>query len=99
MTSFDVLVIGAAIEHNVAISRGLAGLRVVVDFVGIENVRAIVNFGLAAQLKHGAVLLLLEGANGNLFIFQGRWRCRPAWRRDRLADGRKQLAGNYRRRE
>ena len=75
MSGFDVLIIRAAIENDVAIRRGVAGLGVVVDRIGIEDVGAVVNFRLAAQFEYGPVFFLLQGANGDVLrIHRGRRR-------------------------
>ena len=73
MSGFDVLIVGAAIEHHVAVRDRISGTGVVVHGVGVQDVGAIVNLGLAAQLENRAVLFLLQGADGDvLFSDRGR---------------------------
>src|ERR1700730_12595173 len=64
MTGLDVVVIRAAVEGKVAGGSGLAAVGVVGDFVSPQDVGAIVNFGVAAQLVDVAVFLLLKSADG-----------------------------------
>ena len=68
MGGFDVLVIGPAVEHHVAIRGRFSGVGVVVDRIGIEDVGAIVDFGLAAQFEDGPVFFLLQGADGDVLL-------------------------------
>ena len=76
MSGFDVLIIRPAIEHDVAIRGGVAGIGVVIDRIGIEDVGAVVNLGLAAQLEYGPVFFLLQGANGDVLGIDRRRRRR-----------------------
>ena len=66
MSGFDVLIIRAAVEHHMAIRGGVARIGVVVDRIGIEDVGAVVNLGLPAQLECGPIFFLLQGANGDV---------------------------------
>ncbi len=68
MSGFDVLVVGPAVEHHVAIRGGFSGVGVVVHRIGIEDVGAVVDLRLAAQLEHGAVFFLLQGADGDVLL-------------------------------
>src|SRR5579872_6983779 len=65
MTSFDVVVVGAAVESEMSGSRGLAAVGVVRDFIGPQDVGAIVNFGVAVQFVNLADFFLLQGADGS----------------------------------
>jgi hypothetical protein len=59
----DVVVIGPTVEHEVSGCRGLAGVTVVSDLVGAQDVGAVVNLGVAVQFVDGVNHLLLDGAN------------------------------------
>ena len=69
MSGLDVLIIRSAIEHDVAIRGGVAGVGVVIDRIGIEDVGAVVNLRLAAQFEYRPVFFLLQGANGDVLHF------------------------------
>ncbi len=68
LSGFDVLVVRAAVEHHVAVRNGISGVGVVVHRIGIQNVGAVVNLRLAAQLEYGAVFFLLQGADGDILL-------------------------------
>ena len=78
MRGLDVLVIGPAVEHHVAIRDRFSRVGVVVDRIGIQDVRAVVDFRLAAQLEHGAIFFLLQGADGDVLLSH---RGRRGWQR------------------
>jgi len=71
MSGFDVLVVGPAIENHVAIRGYTAGVGVVVDRVGIEDVGAVVNLCPATQFEYGPIFFLLQSADGDLLRIDG----------------------------
>ena len=93
VAGFDVFVIGTAVEDHVALDFRIPGGRVVGDFIGIEHVVAIVDFGLAAQLVERAIFFLLNGVNGDFFFRQICGIDRD--RRGHCLRGGKGLAGYY----
>ena len=60
----DVIVVGTAVESEMSGRGGLTAVGVVCDFIGAEDVGAVMNFGIAVQLVDVADLLLLDGAHG-----------------------------------
>ena len=68
VTSFDVLVIRTAIEHDVAFGFAISRVCVVGDFIRMQDVVAIVNFCRTAQVIDRAVFLLLQSPNRDLFF-------------------------------
>src|SRR5262249_15505431 len=57
--AFDVLLVGSALNHHMAIGLHVTGRLVVDDFVGPQNRVAIADFTLAAQCENISVLFLL----------------------------------------
>ena len=49
MTGLDVVVVRAAIDSEMARGRGLAAVGVVGDFIGAQDIIAVVNFGIAVK--------------------------------------------------
>ncbi len=94
-----MLVIGPAVEHHVAIRDRFSRVRVVIDRIGIQDVRAVVDFRLPAQLEDGAVFLLLQGPDGNVLLSHRGRRGRQRRLFFRFFRSGKQLAGNYGRSE
>ncbi len=69
MAGPDVVVVGTAIEPEVPVRGGVAGVGVISDLVRAQDVAAIVNFAVAVQLVDGADHFLLDGANrGDIFF-------------------------------
>jgi hypothetical protein len=110
MAGLDVLVVGTAVENDVALEFSVPGVGVVGDLIGVEDVGAVVNLDRAAQVIDGPIFLLLHGADGDLFFGFGGGLGRGLsggrqWRRGRLlgngdCGGRGQgLAGYYPRSE
>ena len=64
VTRFEVVVVRTAVEPEVSRSCGLAAVGVVGDLIGLQNIVAIVNFGVAVQFVDVAVFFLLVGADG-----------------------------------
>ena len=95
VSGLDMLVVGPAIEHHVAIRDRLSGVGVVVDRIGIQNVGAVVDLRLPAQLEYGAVFFLLQGADGDVLLSHRGRRRRQRGRCIRRFRRGKQLAGNY----
>ena len=77
VTGLDVFVVGTAVESEVAGGRGLAAVGVVGNFVGTQDVGAIVNLGVAVQFVDVAVFFLLAGRRS--------WSSRESWVSARLA--------------
>ena len=75
MAGLDMLIVGPAFEHYVTVRRGLAGVRVVGDFIGMKNVDAVMNLSFAMQLVDGAGLFLRSRADGYVFLFRLRRAC------------------------
>src|SRR5208282_29299 len=68
VTGFYVLVVRAAVEHNVAVLFTISRVRVIGDLVGAQNVGAVVDFGFAAQVVNGAMFFLMDRSNRNRFF-------------------------------
>ena len=68
MSSFHMLVVGSAVEHHVTIGDRVSRVGVVVHGIGIQDVSAIVDLCLSAQLVHDAVLFLLQGTYGDVLL-------------------------------
>src|SRR5712691_2448307 len=81
----DVLVVGTAIQHHVALQGDVGSVGVVSSFVSVKLQVAIVDLHLPTQLPARAVLLLLPSLDRDVLTLGGGRR-----RRGR----RKQLAGN-----
>src|ERR1017187_3609219 len=71
MAGLDVLVVGTAVENDVALEFSVPGVGVVGDLIGVEDVGAVVNLDRAAQVIDGPIFLLLHGADGDLFFGLG----------------------------
>ena len=67
MSSFDVLIIGTAIQHNMAIRGCISRIGVVIRRISIENIGAVMNFRLPAKMKDRTIFFLLDCANGHIF--------------------------------
>ena len=94
-----MLVVGSAVEHHVTIGDRVSRVGVVVHGIGIQDVSAIVDLCLSAQLVHDAVLFLLQGTYGDVLLSHGGRRSRQRRLLARLSGSKKQLAGNYGRSE
>lgn len=64
VTGFDMVVVGAAVEGEVPGGGGLTTVGVVGDFVGAQDVAAVVDFGATVQFVDVADFFLLQGADG-----------------------------------
>jgi hypothetical protein len=71
MTGLNVVVVRATVEPEMPGSRGLAGVRVVGDFVGPQDVGAVMDLGVAVQFVDIAVFFLLESADGSRILVLG----------------------------
>ena len=60
----NVVVVGTAVEREVACPRRFPGVGVVSGFVSPQYVGSVIDFNRAVQLINRAFLFLLEGANG-----------------------------------
>jgi hypothetical protein len=58
VAGYDVFVVGAAVENQMALARGFSGVGVVSHLVGVEGVRLVTNFDMSAQLVDRAVFFL-----------------------------------------
>ena len=67
MTGLDVLVVRAAVQHDVALQFGISHVRVVRDLIRVQDVGAIVNFHSAPQVVEGPILLLLHSPDRDFF--------------------------------
>src|SRR5206468_11184036 len=67
MSSFDVLIIGTAIQHNMAIRGCISRIGVVIRRISIENIGAVMNFRLPTKMKDRTIFFLLDCANGYVF--------------------------------
>jgi len=54
VTGFDVLVVGAAVEHDVAFEFAVSGVGVIGDLIGAQDVGAIVDLRVAPQVIDGS---------------------------------------------
>ena len=64
MACLDVIIVGAAIDRKVSCGCDLVCVCVVSEFVGSQDVRAIVNLGIPVQLVSVADLFLTVCADG-----------------------------------
>ena len=78
MGRLKMFIAGLAVEHHVTVRNCLARIRVVGNFIGMQNVCAIVNFDLPAQFVNVAVDFLLLRMNGYFLTVQRRRRIRDA---------------------
>ena len=67
MSSFDVLIIGTAIQHNMAIRGCISRIGVVIRRISIENIGGVMNFYLPAKMKDRTIFFLLDCTNGHIF--------------------------------
>src|SRR4029077_14800687 len=99
VTGLDVLIVRAAVQHNVALQIAVSRVRVVRDLIRIQDVRAIVNLHSAPQVVDRTILLLFPRPDRNLFFrVAGRgWRHGRGirGRRDRRGGRGQRLAGYY----
>src|SRR5208282_3345491 len=68
VTGLYVLVVRAAVEHNVAVLFTISRVRVVGDLIRAQDVIAIIDFGFAAQVVNGAMFFLMDRPNRNRFF-------------------------------
>src|SRR6202142_448819 len=87
---FDMLMVGAAFEQQVAFGLEVAGIRVVGDLVGGKGENAVVDFDVFAQLVNLTVFFLMHRADADRIGALGRG---GRWVLLRRRSG-KQLAGN-----
>src|SRR6059058_6298984 len=76
VSSLDVLIIGTAIQHNMAFRGCISRVGVVIRRISIENIGGVMNFYLPAKMKDRTIfflsiarmvtssLLIAEGADG-----------------------------------
>src|SRR5882757_3133691 len=69
VAGLNMVVVRTAIKRDVAGGGGFSAVGVVGDFVGAEDVIAIVDFGVAVQFVDFAVFFLRGGADGGLVGF------------------------------
>jgi hypothetical protein len=76
MAGLDVLIVRAAIEHDVALRFAVSCIRVVGDSIGMEDVIAVVNHRLAPKVVNRSFLLLFHRGPRNFFFYLagGGWR-------------------------
>ncbi len=72
VTRLDVLVVRAAVQHDVALQFAVSRIRVVRDLIRVQDVSAVVNFHPAPQVVDGPILLLFHRPDRNLFGLAGR---------------------------
>src|SRR5208282_3648248 len=103
VTGLDVLVVWAAVQHHVAVFFAVSRVRVVGDLIRAQDVSAIVDFGLAAQVVNGTIFFLVDRPNRNRFFdsadrFRRKRRCRRVAFTIRYRSGGRgqRLAGYYR---
>jgi len=68
VAGLDVLVVRAAVEDGAAFQIGGAGVGVVGNLVCLKNEVTEIDLDLAPEVIHGALLLLFDGADGDLFV-------------------------------
>ncbi len=103
VTGFDVFVVRAAVQDDVALQFAGSRVRVVGDLIRVQDVSSIVNFYFAPKVVDGPILLLLHRLDRNLFfrLAGGRRRssrCRSRegfGSRDRRSVRGQRLAGYY----
>src|ERR1700722_6829779 len=73
MAGFDVVVVGSAIECEMASSGRLSAVGIVGHFVGTKNIAAVMDLGVVVQFVNVAVFFLLNGTDdGSIFELRGR---------------------------
>ena len=65
VTGFDVLVVGAAVEHDVAFEFAVSRVGVIGDLIGAQDVGAIVDLRVAPQVIDGSFFFLFDRSHGN----------------------------------
>ena len=68
VTGLDVLVVRAAVQHDVALQFAISRVCLVRDLIRVQDVSAIVNFHSAPQVVDGPILLLFHRPDRNLFF-------------------------------
>jgi len=100
VTGFDVLVVGAAVEHDVAFEFAVSRVGVIGDLIGAQDVGAIVDLRVAPQVIDGSFFFLFRPLHGNRDLgLAGRGRL-AEWKRLREHDRERRRgaasAGYYR---
>lgn len=71
VASFDVLVVRATIQYDVALSRSFPRVGVVGHLVRIEMIGAVLNLSLPLQFEDNPIFFLLNGLDGDLLAALG----------------------------
>jgi hypothetical protein len=62
----NVLVVRSTVQHNLAIGRGVAGVRVVRHLIRSEDIHTVVDLSLTVKLVGGSVSFLFAGPDDHV---------------------------------
>ncbi len=84
-----MLIVRAAIKNDVSLRLRISGRRVVGDFIGVQDIGAVINLSVSVEQVERALLFLLEGGDSDVLLVEGWVVCwaRPELRRQGKATG------------